>query len=61
VCRVSVAARLPRAVADVTRLANLAARSDQPDFTARAERHRMALRAPFTSGATRRVRLPTGG
>jgi tetratricopeptide (TPR) repeat protein len=57
-CRVTVAARLPRAVADVTRLANLAARSDQPEFTARAERHRMALQTPSTSGAMRRVRLP---
>ena len=58
VCRVTVAARLPRAVADVTRLANLAARSDQPEFTARAQRHHLALQTPSTPGATRRVRLP---
>jgi hypothetical protein len=58
-CRVTVAARLPRAVADVTRLANMAARCHQPEFTAQAEHHRMALQqAPSTSAATRRVRLP---
>jgi len=56
--RVTVTARLPRAAADVTRLANLAARSHQPEFTTRAEQHRMALLAPPTSAATRRVRLP---
>ena len=58
VCRVTVTARLPRAAADVTRLANLAARSHQPEFTTRAEQHRMALLAPPTSAAMRRVRLP---
>ena len=58
VCRVTVAARLPRSVADVTRLANLAVRSDQPEFTALAERHRSALQTPSTSVATRRVWLP---
>ena len=58
VCRVTVTARLPRAAADVTRLANLAARSHQPEFTTRAEQHRLALLAPPTSAAMRRVRLP---
>jgi tetratricopeptide (TPR) repeat protein len=56
--RVTVTARLPRAAVDVTRLANLAARSHQPEFTAQAEQHRMALQAPPTSAAMRRVRLP---
>ena len=46
VCRVTVTARLPRAAADVTRLANLAARSHQPEFSAQAEQHRLALLAP---------------
>jgi hypothetical protein len=35
----------------------MAARSHQPEFTAQAEQHRMALQAPATSAATRRVRL----
>ena len=58
VCRVTVTARLPRAAADVTRLANLAARSHQPEFSAQAEQHRLALLAPPTSVVMRRVRLP---
>jgi DNA-binding SARP family transcriptional activator len=42
-CRVSVAARLPRAAADIARLTAIAARSSQPEFAARAELHRAAL------------------
>lgn len=46
VCRVTVAAELPRAGADVARLAELAARSRQPDFVVRADLHRAALGVP---------------
>jgi DNA-binding SARP family transcriptional activator len=44
-CRVTVAARLPRAKADVSLLAALAAGSQQPGFAARANLHRAALGA----------------
>jgi hypothetical protein len=42
-CRVSVAAGLPCAAADVARLTALAARSRLPEFAVRAELHRAAL------------------
>jgi DNA-binding SARP family transcriptional activator len=45
-CRVSVAAGLPRAAAEVTRLARIAAASHQPDFAVRADLHWAALGAP---------------
>jgi ATP/maltotriose-dependent transcriptional regulator MalT len=44
-CRVTVAARLPRAEADVGLLAALATGSHQPGFAARADLHRAALGA----------------
>ena len=46
VCQVTVAAELPRAKADVSRLATLAARSHQPEFAARASHHSAALVTP---------------
>jgi hypothetical protein len=42
-CQVTVAAQLPRAKADVARLAVLAASTHQPDFTIRANQHKAAL------------------
>jgi hypothetical protein len=50
VCRVTVAAELPRAVDDVTCLAELAARTSQPDFVVRADLHRAALGVPSARG-----------
>jgi DNA-binding SARP family transcriptional activator len=53
VCRVTVAAELPRAVADVARLAELAARTSQPDFVVRADLHRAALGVPSAQDRAR--------
>jgi hypothetical protein len=46
-CRVTVAARLPRAMADVSLLAALAAGSQQPGFAARANLHRRRWARPL--------------
>jgi tetratricopeptide (TPR) repeat protein len=45
-CRVSVAAQLTRAPADVSRLGDIAIRSRQPDFALQANAHRKLLTAP---------------
>jgi hypothetical protein len=55
VCQVTVAAELPRAKADISRLATLAARSHQPEFATRASHHSAAL---ATSSPRRAARAP---
>jgi DNA-binding SARP family transcriptional activator len=55
VCRVTVPAGLPRARADVARLATIATSSRQPDFTVRADLHRAALGVPGARDRARAV------